>query len=1462
MATQDSLCPASLDNAFGPRVNTCRRAFDFTQLFEESLMSIVPSILFIVVASLRLLALHHARRKASPGGTFQIAKLVAVLCFVGVQITLLVQWALESEGRTRVTVPAAALAVANSFIIVALSSYEHTHSLRPSIVLEIYLFFTLLFDIVRTRTLWLIDADHTATVIFTSSVALKVVVLGLEAREKQGSFIRLKDTLRSREETSGAFGQALFSWLIHLINTGYSKVLAIPDLYPLAQDMQSEDVGSRFDLYWMQTPQRTTKDLVFSLFHSLRWHVFAPVMPRLAMIGFVYCQPLLISRVLNFQKEPKTPDSNNIGYGLIAAYGIVYIGLAFATAGYWFRVHRVTTMIRGVIAARVFNKVNERSIMNVDDSAALTLMSSDVERIMMGLNVIHETWANLIEAGIVLAVAAGALASTAGNRQKAWMEAIERRISATANMLSSMKSVKMLGLSEPLRAVIMNLRREEIKSATRFRALQIILFTLAYVPQTLSPLLTFIAYSLLARSKNSPTLDVSRLFTSLSILLLLANQFTQLFQSVPSLVSAFACLGRVRVFMTAEDRIDKRRGHSLLPPMHKSTISLASHIPGLDEKASYPTIPESAEPPPYGTNCDTVVFRDASFSWNELGNPALRNLNVKIKSDQLTMIVGPVASGKSTMLKAILGELKPTLGTVAIASKKIAYCDQSPWLRNTTIRENIVGFASFDETWYRSVVRDCSLEADFLQLPNGDQTPVGSGGITLSGGQKERVAIARAIYARQSIALFDDVMSGMDATTARSVFTSCFGNEGLLRRRQTTIIFATHAAHFLPEADHIIVLNRSGQIVEQGTFEELRWRKGSYVQKLSVAHGYTASTDSIDEIRSVGSVSSLSSVANGVKKDTMHLERIAPPPSRQLGDKRVYLHYFEATGFVNAVLFFVYELLFVALEYFPTVWLSWWSESNTREGNKDLGYYLGVYGGLQVAFLLALFLGARHVANVMVVTSGKRLHEQLLQAVIKAPMAFFSVTDTGITLNRFSQDLQLIDAELPIALLLFGANALGAVALAVLVLVASHYVGLAFVVVFIVLWLVQRYYLRTSRQLRFLDLEAKSPLYSLFLEALEGRATIRAFHWQDKFRQEYTNALDASQRPLYLLYSVQQWLTLVLGLIAAAVAVILVALMVQLRDSTTSAGLGGVALVNMIQLSSTLMSVVIVWTKLETSIGAVARVHQFSAETPREPEPEESMPPPEDWPARGALEFKNVTASYKADAPPALQGVTLSIAPGEKVGICGRSGSGKSSLVATLFRLLDPSSGSITIDNLDLSGLSPDLIRQRLTCLPQEPYFAPGTVRFNADPLGACTDEQIQSTLAELNIWDSILVHTDGLSSLMEADLLSHGQRQLFCLARALLRFPCRGVVVLDEATSSVDVETDALMQRVIRTKFKNQTLIVVAHRLHTILDFDKVAVFDKGVLVEFANPVELLARGGSAFGELYGDGSGSEGTS
>lgn len=357
------------------------------------------------------------------------------------------------------------------------------------------------------------------------------------------------------------------------------------------------------------------------------------------------------------------------------------------------------------------------------------------------------------------------------------------------------------------------------------------------------------------------------------------------------------------------------------------------------------------------------------------------------------------------------------------------------------------------------------------------------------------------------------------------------------------------------------MLSRTGEIAEQGSYEDLSSRENGYVQKLcgtrSSAHSTSSeySDSSDDEMRLKAGQPTSTSVACQ-KVQISSADPSVEASSRQLGDTRVYWYYFRMTGLMNTAIFVVAELLFASLEYFPSVWLSWWADANVARPNHDVGYYLGVYAALQAAFLAALFFGARHVANTMVVQSGRQLHKQLLGTVMAAPLSFFSATDTGATLNRFSQDLQLVDAELPIALLLLGASAFGVIAQAVLVLVAAPYVGAAFALVVTVLYFVQCYYLRTSRQLRFLDLEAKSPLYSLFLESLQGRATIRAFHWQDEFKAEYLRALDASQRPIYLLYAAQQWLALVLGLITAAVAVILVALMVTLRNPTTNTGCG------------------------------------------------------------------------------------------------------------------------------------------------------------------------------------------------------------------------------------------------------------------------------------------------------------------
>lgn len=420
-------------------------------------------------------------------------------------------------------------------------------------------------------------------------------------------------------------------------------------------------------------------------------------------------------------------------------------------------------------------------------------------------------------------------------------------------------------------------------------------------------------------------------------------------------------------------------------------------------------------------------------------------------------------------------------------------------------------------------------------------------------------------------------------------------------------------------------------------------------------------------------------------------------------------------------------------------------------------------------------------------------------------------------------------------------------AAALMCLSASYFLA-TMPAVFVSLWILQKFYLRTSRQIRLLDLESKSPLYAQFIESLSGLVTLRAFGWTKHFKEKNLELLDASQKPYYLMYCIQRWLALVLDLVVTAMAVVLMILVVQLRDKI-SPGHVGLAVLNVMGFSAVLADIIKNWTMLETSLGAIARIKDFAADTTNENTSIEIQSVPENWPAHGTIDFRNVSASYTPNSNLVIRNLNMSIKAGEKIGICGRSGSGKSSLITTLFRMLEitPDS-SITIDGIDITTLPRQRVRAHLNAIPQEPFFLKGNVRSNADPYALYTDTEIISAITRVRLWE-IVQSKGGLDAELDLDFFSHGQRQLFCLARAILRKS--KVVVLDEVTSSVDHKTDVLMQKVIREEFGDCTIIAVAHRLDTILDFDKIALLSKGELVEFDSPKRLLETE-SAFKELY----------
>lgn len=444
--------------------------------------------------------------------------------------------------------------------------------------------------------------------------------------------------------------------------------------------------------------------------------------------------------------------------------------------------------------------------------------------------------------------------------------------------------------------------------------------------------------------------------------------------------------------------------------------------------------------------------------------------------------------------------------------------------------------------------------------------------------------------------------------------------------------------------------------------------------------------------------------------------------------------------------------------------------------------------------------------------------------------------------------MTVLDAELPYSLIDLMSSISSSVMAAILMCISAGYFAATMPPVILSVWVLQKYYLRTSRQIRLLDLEAKSPLYSHFIESLSGLVTIRAFGWAQAFQKLNLTLLDVSQKPYYLLLCIQRWLALILDLLVAALAVILMTLVVKLR-SDISPGYVGLALLNVMGFNELLAQIIKNWTQLETSFGAIARLKTFSATTANENLPGESSSVPDSWPSRGQIEFKNVSASYTPGGDLVVKNLSMSIAAGEKVGICGRSGSGKSSLITTLFRMLELTPESkITIDGIDITTLPRQLVRERLNAIPQEPFFIRGTIRSNADPYHRHSDTAIIQAIQKVHLW-ALVQAKGGLDAELNAEFFSHGQRQLFCLTRAVLR---RGkVVVLDEVTSSVDSRSDELMQRVIRDEFKDATILVVAHRLDTILDFGRIALLGGGELKELDTPTNLLGRD-SLFKELY----------
>ncbi|KAL3441173.1 P-loop containing nucleoside triphosphate hydrolase protein [Aspergillus insuetus] len=1463
MATTPDIC-ASIDDSWRVHALSCRGGFDFTMLFEEMVLSILPIALAILIAPLRIYSLIRTGSKVEPSKR-PIFKASGWLLWSALQFLQAVLWALPHSGKTRASIAASLLMGCGALILCVLSYMEHSRSVRPAFLLELYLLVTLLFDITRTRTLWLRDAGDSGkllAIIASFSVGVKVTLILLEGWEKK---VILKDKYKSYppEALAGVVNRASFWWLNPLFFKGLFTMLRVEDLYTLDKRLESARLR---DLLIMFAENQTGKaSLLGVVFKTFKWSILAVVPPRLCLIGLTFCQPLLLHKAMELSAEKVTVESTHVGYGLIGAYVLVYVGMAIMMSQQQHLTYRAISMVRGAVVSLIYRKASMLSIKDADPAASLTLMSADIERIVQGWQTMHEIWANAAEIalaivllekqlGIACAVPVGvsifalvcSLVAMSGvmARQAKWLEAIERRISSTAAMLASIKGVKLLGLKPSLMSSIQNLRLEELSISKGFRKLLVWNMAFAWMTRIFAPIVSFAAYVAISENAGRGTsLDINMVYTSLSLFALLADPFLSLVMALMGFLGSIGSFARIQEFLNKETH----RESSTTSRLSSVTSLSGGKERHLSEISSTSTLTENkAEELKFAIPFfDILMVQGASFGWDPNADPILENITLTFPGRSFSVIVGPSGSGKSILLKGLLGEVPCLEGKVKLSSDSIAYCDQTPWHMNGTIRDSITAMSEFDLLWYTTVIRACALEQDLAQWPQGDQAVIGSRGVALSGGQSQRIALARAIYARKRILILDDVFSGLDAATENHIFCSLLGVTGLLREAGTTVVLASSSVKRVPYADHIVVLDERGKVAETGSFSDLAEQSG-YVSSFSLP---APNWDSTSETEFVPKSKPSRTEVLPVKKEDWSEENV----HKHTGSLATYLFYIRAVGWVPTIIFLTTIAGFVFCISFPSIWLKWWVAADAAEPGEHTQHYVGVYFMLGGIAMICLIVSCWDVVVTSVPKSGERFHLGLLETVLSAPMRFLSTTDSGSILNRFSQDLQLIDMELPIAAINVVATFFLCMAQMILVGVASVYAAIAFPVVLGSLYVIQKVYLRTSRQLRLLEIEAKAPLLSHFTDCLSGLVTLRAFGWQDAMEEKNLKILDYSQRPFYSMYSAQRWLTLTLDLVVAGIAIVLINLVVALRGSLNAAYVG-VALFNVILFSQTVKLLVQFWTNMETHIGSVVRVKDFTENVAKEDLPSENDPVPSSWPSQGGIEFDNVSASY-GPSDLVLRNVSLSIKPGEKVGICGRTGSGKTSLMLSIFRMIELNAGTISIDGLDISTIPRQEIRSRLNGVSQDAVFIKGSVRLNADPTGSSSDRAIWDALKSVQLL-AVVQEKGGLSADMDDLHLSHGQKQLFCLVRAILH-PSK-ILVLDEATSNVDSKTDQTMQRVIREKFASHTILAVAHKLDTILDYDKVVVLDAGQVIECEDPYTLLTRD-SAFNKLYANSLASE---
>ncbi|KAJ5693613.1 hypothetical protein N7536_004025 [Penicillium majusculum] len=1163
--------------------------------------------------------------------------------------------------------------------------------------------------------------------------------------------------------------------------------------------------------------------LPYALAKCLKGALLSPIPPRLFLILFTYLQPIFIGVAIKFVNGTSdTILGANSGLRLLLFATTVYMGIAVSAAVYQSRINRLRVMVRGALIGLIHHKslnlMHDRS----QGSSALTLITSDIESVESVGETFHETWARLVEVVTGTALLASRIqwfaflplaiifacsrmsayvAKHLENRQKAWNEATQSRIAATTSTLEGIKSLKIMGMEDAVQSQILHLRSEEIQISKPFRWILVAYNASANALGILAPVLTLILF---ATSSKSDRLQADQIFTSLALLAMVTHPANMVMTLIPQAISVMSNFDRIQTYI------------------------------------SQPSIQDSREYSPNDSIQRLATLQDITIQPSSLASPILLDVSQPLDRGEILICAGTVGSGKTTLAMAILGEVTPTKGSISVSSRKIAYCAQDPWLPSVAIREAISGhLLDLDIEWYNTVIEACGLVSDFDSFVGGDMALIENNGMNLSGGQKQRIvwafpsflavphlhtifltkilkALARAVYSNYEILVLDDPFSALDPAVTDHIVQRLLGPRGLFRKMGTTVFLISNSKDLFPIADRVLLLQDSRLHLQAPTHPQ--------DPKTSVGGSSMPEKPFSRALRH-----ETPKVAAPIRK--LHLNDAADDISRRTGDLAIYDYYINAIGRTNILILVACTAGFAFGSTFAQYVLKWATES----APESLAFYMFLYAVVSSIAWIATS-GAMWCAQLIVaVNSGAVLHANLLDRILKAPLSYFTETDLGAIVNRFGQDINVVDKQLPSTLANLNTQIFKLAMQLILLLKIRPVMAVTVPVCAMCVYFIQRIYLRTSRQLRFLELESRSSVFTNFLDTASGIVTIRAFGWKDKFENENVKSLDLSQKPFYILLCLQCWLKIIMDCIIAIFAVILIVFTVLYRNTTTGADLG-VALNLLIVANTTLLRLIQSWTSLETSLGSISRLKSIQDCVPSEDDIGGTLDPDLQWPSSGNLQINDISVAYSESAALSLSNLSLAVNPGQKVIVIGRTGSGKSTLMLSLLQLLRPGQGSILIDGINIGHLSPRTVRKRgFIAVPQDGFSIPtASLRFNLDPYRTSSDQDILWSLRRTGLWDKI--HSTSaipaskkenididIRSLLDLPVssflpFSAGQLQLLALSRTLLRIrssgPHKPVIILDEASSSLDSETESILTDMLRHDLQGHTIVMIAHRV------------------------------------------------